>query len=77
MNTLFDLPPVWMAPMAGEAADAGLVALVPLISPYQAARERARALHQAAGVPFLEVYVDTPIEAVSYTHLTLPTICSV
>lgn len=28
MNTLFDLPPVWMAPMAGEAADAGLVAAV-------------------------------------------------
>lgn len=28
MNTLFELPPVWMAPMAGEAADAGLVAAV-------------------------------------------------
>ena len=43
-------------------ADAGVVALVPLISPYRAARDRARAVHAAAGVPFLEVFVDTPIE---------------
>lgn len=43
-------------------ADAGLVALVPLISPYRAGRERARAAHEAAGVPFLEVFVNTPIE---------------
>ena len=43
-------------------ADAGVVALVPLISPYRAARERARAVHEAAGVPFLEVFVDTPLE---------------
>lgn len=50
-----------VAEVARLFADAGLVALVPLISPYRAARERARALHQAAGVPFLEVYVDTPI----------------
>lgn len=28
MSTLFDLPPVWMAPMAGEAASAALVAAV-------------------------------------------------
>jgi len=43
-------------------ADAGAVALVPLISPYRAGRERARAAHEAAGVPFVEVFVDTPIE---------------
>jgi adenylyl-sulfate kinase len=43
-------------------ADAGVVALVPLVSPYRAARANARALHDAAGVPFLEVFVDTPIE---------------
>jgi bifunctional enzyme CysN/CysC len=43
-------------------ADAGLVALVPLISPYRAGRGRARALHDAAGLTFLEVYVNTPIE---------------
>src|SRR5262249_27710215 len=43
-------------------ADAGVVALVPLISPYRAGRDHARALHEAAGLPFFEVFVDTPIE---------------
>ena len=43
-------------------ADAGVVALIPLVSPYRAARDNARALHEAAGVPFHEVFVDTPIE---------------
>lgn len=51
---------------AGEVArllaDAGVVAIVPLISPYRAGRDRARSVHEAAGVPFLEVFVDTPIE---------------
>jgi bifunctional enzyme CysN/CysC len=43
-------------------ADAGVVALVPLISPYRADRELVRALHAEAGVPFIEVFVDTPLE---------------
>jgi bifunctional enzyme CysN/CysC len=43
-------------------ADAGVVALVPVISPYRAGRDRARAVHEAAGLRFLEVFVDTPIE---------------
>jgi len=43
-------------------ADAGTVALVPLVSPYRAGRERARAIHQAADVPFFEVFMDTPLE---------------
>ncbi len=43
-------------------ADAGVVALVPVISPYRADRARARAVHDEAGVPFVEVFVDTPIE---------------
>ena len=43
-------------------ADAGVVALVPLISPYRAGRDHARALHAAAGLVFVEVFVDTPIE---------------
>jgi bifunctional enzyme CysN/CysC len=51
---------------AGEVArilaDAGIVAIVPLISPYRAGRDRARAAHEADGVPFVEVFVDTPIE---------------
>ena len=51
---------------AGEVAlllaDAGVVAIVPLISPYRSGRDAARSSHEAAGVPFVEVFVDTPIE---------------
>ena len=43
-------------------ADAGIVVLVPLISPYRADRDQIRALHAEAGLPFHEVFVDTPIE---------------
>ena len=43
-------------------ADAGLVALVPVISPYRQARERAREIHAAAELRFVEVFVDTPLE---------------
>ncbi|HEX7094403.1 MAG TPA: adenylyl-sulfate kinase [Acidimicrobiales bacterium] len=43
-------------------ADAGVVALVPVISPYRAGRDRARAVHEAAGLRFVEVFVDTPLE---------------
>jgi bifunctional enzyme CysN/CysC len=43
-------------------ADAGIVALVPLISPYRADRALVRELHVAADLPFFEVFVDTPIE---------------
>jgi len=43
-------------------ADAGVVAVVSLVSPYEADRVRVRALHEAQGLPFLEVFVDTPLE---------------
>ena len=43
-------------------ADAGVVAIVPLISPYRAGRDHARALHAEADLPFVEVFVNTPIE---------------
>lgn len=43
-------------------ADAGVVVLVPVISPYRADRDRARELHAKDGLPFLECFVDTPIE---------------
>ncbi len=43
-------------------ADAGIVSLVPLISPYRDGRDRARRAHEVAGLPFVEVFVDTPIE---------------
>jgi len=42
-------------------ADAGLIALAALISPYAEGRRRARALHEDAGLPFVEVYVATPV----------------
>jgi adenylyl-sulfate kinase len=42
-------------------ADAGLVTLVPVISPYRADRERVRAIHADAGLSFLEVHVATPL----------------
>jgi len=43
-------------------ADAGLAALVPVISPYREGRDRVREIHEAAGLRFVEVFVDTPIE---------------
>lgn len=43
-------------------ADAGVVALVPVISPYRADRDRVRSIHELAGLPFVEVFVDTPLE---------------
>jgi bifunctional enzyme CysN/CysC len=51
-----------VAEVARLFADAGLVALVPVISPYRHARDRARRAHVMAGLPFVEVFVDTPIE---------------
>ena len=43
-------------------ADAGTVTLVSLVSPYVADRDRVRAVHDDAGVRFLEVFVNTPLE---------------
>jgi len=51
-----------VAEVARLMADAGLVVLVPLVSPYRDARDNARALSEAAGLPFIEIFVDTPIE---------------
>ena len=43
-------------------ADSGVVVLVPVISPYRAGRQWARDIHAAADLPFVEVFVDAPIE---------------
>lgn len=43
-------------------ADAGVVTLTSFISPYVKDREACRGMHVAADLPFLEVFVDTPIE---------------
>jgi len=50
------------AHVARLMADAGLIALVSLVSPFAAERDRARALHAQDGLPFFEVWVDTPVE---------------
>jgi bifunctional enzyme CysN/CysC len=43
-------------------ADAGGVSVVALVSPLAEARDHARRLHEEAGLPFFEVFVDTPVE---------------
>lgn len=43
-------------------ADAGLVVLVPVISPYRADRDRVRDAHRVAGLPFCEIHLDVPLE---------------
>ena len=43
-------------------ADAGIVAIVALVSPYAEHRERVRRRHEEDGLPFVEIYVDTPLE---------------
>jgi adenylylsulfate kinase len=43
-------------------ADAGLVTMTSFISPYRKDRDHARQIHRDAGLPFVEVFVDTPID---------------
>src|SRR5205085_1744154 len=50
------------AEVAALMADAGVVALASLVSPYRADREAARAAHDRRGLGFLEVWVSTPLE---------------
>ena len=51
-----------IAHVACLLAEAGLVVLVPTISPLAEHREQARAIHDNVGVTFREVYLDTPVE---------------
>ena len=48
--------------VAALFADAGVVALVPLVSPYRDARDKVRHRVESAGLPFIEVHVATPLE---------------
>jgi len=43
-------------------ADAGVITITSFISPYHQDRDRARKIHDETGLPFVEVYVDTPVE---------------
>ena len=51
----------------GEVAklfvDSGVIALSSFISPYRDDRDQVRALHEAAGMDFIEVFVDCSLEA--------------
>lgn len=47
--------------VAALFADAGLIALAPVISPRRAQRDAVRAAHRATDLPFLEVHVATPL----------------
>jgi bifunctional enzyme CysN/CysC len=51
-----------VAGVARLFADAGVVSLVSLVSPYAEDRALARRMHEEAGLPFVEVFVDTPVE---------------
>jgi adenylylsulfate kinase len=43
-------------------ADAGLITMTSFISPYRRDRDLVRDLHREAGLCFIEVFVDTPLE---------------
>lgn len=49
------------AEVAALFADAGVVVICSLISPMRADRDAARQVHAKAGLPFTEVFVDTPL----------------
>ena len=50
------------AHVAALFADSGAVALVSAISPFAADRQNARDICAAQGLPFIEVFVDAPLE---------------
>ena len=43
-------------------AEAGIITITSFISPYRADRDLVRKLHDDAGLPFFEVYVDAPLD---------------
>jgi len=45
-------------------ADASAIVITSFISPYRADRALARELHEKAGVPFVEVFIDASLEVV-------------
>ncbi|KAE8589967.1 hypothetical protein XENTR_v10017880 [Xenopus tropicalis] len=50
-----------IAEVAKLFADAGLVCITSFISPYTKDREDARKVHESAGLPFFEIFVDAPL----------------
>ena len=54
--------------VAALLADQGVTVLVSLISPYRAARKLARKRIEKAGISFLEVYVNAPIDVCAWRY---------
>ncbi|XP_012322994.2 bifunctional 3'-phosphoadenosine 5'-phosphosulfate synthase 2 isoform X2 [Aotus nancymaae] len=50
-----------IAEVAKLFADAGLVCITSFISPFSKDRENARKIHESAGLPFFEIFVDAPL----------------
>ncbi|XP_020656933.1 bifunctional 3'-phosphoadenosine 5'-phosphosulfate synthase 2 isoform X1 [Pogona vitticeps] len=50
-----------IAEVARLFADAGLVCITSFISPFTKDRQNARKIHETAGLPFFEVFVDAPL----------------
>lgn len=50
-----------VAEVACLVADSGVVAIVPIISPFAASRDHARKIHRDNNLRFIEVHVATPI----------------
>lgn len=51
-----------VAEVACLVADAGVVAIVPIISPFIASREHAKKIHLDNNLQFIEVHVATPVD---------------
>lgn len=51
--------------LAALFSDSGTITLVSLVSPYRSDRDEVRALHQKMGLPFIEVFVDVPLDVVT------------
>ncbi|CAG8533064.1 5384_t:CDS:2 [Ambispora gerdemannii] len=51
-----------IAEVAKLFADATFITLVSFISPYREDRDAARKLHEENGIPFVEIFVDAPLE---------------
>jgi adenylylsulfate kinase len=51
-----------IAEVAKLFADSGVIAMASFISPYRKDRDLARRLHIETGLPFVEIFVDTPLE---------------
>ncbi|GAB04808.1 adenylyl-sulfate kinase [Gordonia amarae] len=47
--------------VAALFADSGAIAIVGLISPFASERQRAREIHAERGLPFHEIFLDTPL----------------